>query len=143
MREIKFRAFTNGNMRYNVGFHPYMSVNLVSSGVCESNEFKKSDEEMIWSPGLCQLMQYTDLKDKNGKEIYDGDIIEYTSCGVTCKALIVWNNHCGAWQYQYRGMIGHPTDFLHTLLSNTRFPANVIVTGNIYENPELVKTIKE
>jgi uncharacterized phage protein (TIGR01671 family) len=121
MREIKFRAFTNGNMRYNVGFHPYMSVNLVSSGVCESNEFKKSDEEMIWSPGLCQLMQYTDLKDKNGKEIYDGDIIEYTSCG----------------------MIGHPTDFLHTLLSNTRFPANVIVTGNIYENPELVKTIKE
>lgn len=71
------------------------------------------------------LMQYTGLKDKNGKEIYEGDILK-TNFGRT--AAVVWYR---------RGFFvdapEHPegvTDFLVWEQSE--------IIGNIYENPELL-----
>lgn len=55
MREIKFRAFADGEMIY------------LPDNYCLPKE------KTIY--GRFELMQYTGLKDKNGKEIYEGDII--------------------------------------------------------------------
>ena len=76
-------------------------------------------------------MQYTGLKDKNGKEVYEGDVVnggEFNGCysygTVTFRAgcFWVWNTH------------GEPFPF--KVYEQSQF---IEVIGNKYENPELLK----
>jgi uncharacterized phage protein (TIGR01671 family) len=85
------------------------------------------------------FMQYTDLKDKNGKEIYEGDILhchEYDSsdCGhritQTFKNAVVGFSD-GNYYYYPKGNMQQA----HQLLMYAYQPE---VIGNIYENPELL-----
>lgn len=76
------------------------------------------------------LMQYTGIKDKNGTEIYEGDIIKYSHKAVGEIRRVV--------SYKY-GMFG-----VNGIMDGTHIPfANILeseyeVIGNIYENPELI-----
>jgi len=80
------------------------------------------------------LLQYTGLKDKNGKEIYEGDIIKNGSTYPNDPKYItiVWNERDGA----FHGKVGVgrlPMSCAHW------FYGDCEVIGNIYENPELLK----
>jgi hypothetical protein len=79
-------------------------------------------------PGSCDwtLMQYTGLKDKNGKEIYEGDFIYYQYEDVP-NEFVRWDNDNGCWQTSENGLCG------------TDLTDNAVVIGNIYETPELIK----
>lgn len=142
MREIKFRAYKKNENRmmagivnlYNYPLHCKSEILYFETEgetpIDDIKEFKTwdhadPDDEII-------LMQYTGLKDKNGKEIYEGDI---TNNGVVewCKSLN-WDS----------GGSNHPGFYFDCketdeLSYHDGFDNDTEVIGNIYENPELLK----
>ncbi len=75
------------------------------------------------------LLEYTGLKDKNGKEIYEGDI---TSIKEHMNPLVEIQKAVVTWDKETTGFLG--IGF---------FPWNMVeVIGNIYENPELLRKKK-
>jgi len=111
MREIKFRYLNEiGNMV----FLTVWNVNLP----LKKENLKKGTE----------LMQFVGLKDKNKKEIYEGDIVQ----DIDSKRKYIIT--CGAGRFRL-SPISFPADFL----SCNVFEKNIKVIGNIYENPELLK----
>jgi len=80
------------------------------------------------------VMQYTGLKDKNGKEIYEGDIVKHNDYSrgacITFEqhqsiSVIEWSE--GAIPYKIKG------------LGFDYYGKDLEIIGNIYENPELLK----
>lgn len=124
MREIKFRAWDtcmNKVMVYDV---QKRSVCLEYWGCDFEDLVEDGDEENRFV-----VMQYTDLKDKNGKEIYEGDILD-DFCSSGCHNLIYVefsnNPQVGDYEYGY-GYLFH------------RSVNELEIVGNIYENPELLE----
>jgi uncharacterized phage protein (TIGR01671 family) len=119
MREIKFRAWRDGEMIY--------QDNGSSAEV--ATLFNRIHGQHI-------VMQATGLKDKSGKDIFEHDIVkcwvsrypDSMTAGVVC-----WNNHVAAFQIQYEGIFNNfPTDFMHKWHTFE-------IIGNTFENPELLK----
>jgi len=77
--------------------------------------------------------QYTGLKDKNGKEIYEGDII--TTDGEIF-AEIYWEESASGWMF--RDII---TGNIYVVFQGT-IPESYMIVGNIFDNPELLEVEK-
>ena len=129
MREIKFRAWDTKDkvIRDVVGmsfYHDSVSVDI------EYGRYLQDDASRF------ELIQYTGLKDKNGVEIYEGDIL---STDLSRPYLIVEFRN-GAFMYQCHHDGQNYYDFMEPanerLKDNTKYHE---VIGNIYENPELLE----
>ena len=85
------------------------------------------------------LMQYTGLKDKNGKEIYEGDIVENTLINPQLLECYCANEIIGSvgYAFQFRKL---PNDTGMTWRWET---TDIQIIGNIYENPELLKKLNK
>jgi uncharacterized phage protein (TIGR01671 family) len=70
--------------------------------------------------------EYTGLKDKNGKEIYDGDIVPIDGYNG-----VVYRHECGDWRAD--------KFILWEWIDKSKHVNEWEVIGNIYENPELLK----
>ena len=84
-----------------------------------------------------ELMQYTGLKDKNGKEIYEGDLFDciYKFDGCNRHKLVVgWNESSASFKLRGYGMC-HQPNIEKTMGDLER----LTVIGNIYENTELLE----
>ena len=82
------------------------------------------------------LMQSTGLKDKNGKEIYEGDIVKYEAgCNTVTEEVAYDKNFAGF------GVRDADTDIIFTFLqlADVVDLISLEVVGNIYENPELLE----
>ena len=90
-------------------------------------------------------MQYTGLKDKNGKEIYEGDIVRYRDdwCDSDCNK-IDWDKQ----PYVTDQVVFVETNahfYLNHIMNNRYWPGEeqqLEVIGNIYENNDLVQKKK-
>lgn len=121
MRGIKFRVWSEDQKTYNYQF-PY---NKLGQFYVSENGKVFSDFGNTVAPEVRQeafvVEQYTGLKDKNGKEIYEGDIISFHDYG---SFAIKFHKGC------FRLGSG---DLLYA------YPSSAIeVIGNIHENPELL-----
>ena len=81
--------------------------------------------------GFYSLMQSTGLKDKNGKEVFVGDIIR---CTRGCPREVYLEKEYGG---KYIG--GMPAAYLKGLLEGYAWTGAEEILGNIYENPELLE----
>ena len=125
-REIKFRAWDKKNKEW-VKHFEISKDGLVVVYELNANIIKSRSRNDF------TLMQYTGLKDKNGKEIYEGDIVEclfYNNLNIPIEkvlSVIFKNGSFGVFDGK---------DFKVFGSDSTK---SIEVIGNVYENPELIK----
>lgn len=82
------------------------------------------------------IMQSTGLKDKNGKEIFEGDVLEIQDEGeVLGNAKLTWDNEQVVFMIEAIS-VDNIAPF-HEILSDESYSYRVV--GNVYENPELLE----
>lgn len=127
MREILFRGKRTDNEEWVYGFlADYIagvkaSINPEYMGVVDEKNFYCVDPATVG--------QYTGLTDKNGKRIFEGDVVAYYRYG---NLAVVWDD--GAFQLMRE-------DTFYDMLDHYTIEFAVVI-GNIRDNPELLE-VKE
>jgi hypothetical protein len=83
-----------------------------------------------------KLMQSTGLRDKNGKEIFEGDIAQFEDCYTETDFLYV-NTGIVEWSQGSFTITNRDSVEMGDLLDGEFL--DVIIIGNVYENPELLE----
>jgi uncharacterized phage protein (TIGR01671 family) len=140
-REIKFRLWhIEDKQMYSYDFMWGRSgqsgsgwVDCVPFGEEREVGFFKHGNQIGIDPHDCEIMQYTGLKDKNGTEIYEGDIVKahyslpdigYGSIDYSIQGDVLFSSEYGDWE----------------VYGDRLYVADVVeVIGNIYQHPELLK----
>lgn len=124
VREIKFRAW-----------HKEL----------EDMGYSHAYENHVKYPGFYEIMQYTGLKDKNGKEIYEGDIVRKvpdewmskTDDSISLKDFLISIANIGLVEYSTAEFILTNKKYRDKIYDGYGH-GSIEVIGNIYENPELL-----
>jgi uncharacterized phage protein (TIGR01671 family) len=150
MREILFRGKTTegkwvqGSLQIGYGWRIIEGKRQIDHRICRLNN--KCDNVIPETVG-----QYTGLTDKNGKRIFEGDILSVTvreivkECGIrkftgnTIKT--VWSVEYAERRSQGNGfyVFGKDRRFSLGLTKSVIYNVNPEVIGNIHDNPELLK----
>lgn len=116
-REIKFRVYCPKHEDWEIYSLGDLVIGVATSG---GNEFSAHEGEFdgeTWG-------QFTGLKDKNNKEIYEGDIISKSG------AYVIWANNLACWCFTFK----HASDYAPLFHAHV---ADAEVIGNIWKTPEL------
>jgi len=130
MREIKFRAWSKSSGCFSGAFSIHMSgmiSDMIDAKIDKDSKLAISDAH--WGENDLEVMQYTGLKDKNGVEIYEGDIL---NCFGDI-AEVYYDSSCALWRYKYKN---DGCKYLEIL--GTHSYEHFEVIGNIYEHSHLL-----
>lgn len=138
-REIKFRVWNGKKMNYNgmngAGSGAMVLVLTLDGCIHEQSLYGLENKPISGGIDGLQLMQFTGLQDKNGNDIYEGDIVGENRVGLPVEVV---------------GKIVFDTDYMYLVVHKenggfeylTEFFTSIqkaYVVGNLYENPELLK----
>ena len=125
MREYLFRGKMIANGKWSEG-----NLLVTKQGCCIT-----LDATVLGSYGAVELEtvgQYTGMKDKNGKRIFEGDIIDFSYRS--------YSDGFGVVRYVAEGTeFEFVYDDHYEGLGRCYYPEDVEVIGNIYDNPNLVR----
>ncbi|TLG70266.1 YopX family protein [Culicoidibacter larvae] len=123
MREIKVRAYINDLGKvYDVDEIDFSgeAITIYIDEVYTRYNFRQ-----------VELLQYTGLKDKNGVEIYEGDIVQFDNLGVNLIGVIMFDDF-------YKQMYIKANDGLDYYVGGELITTREVI-GNKFENPQLLK----
>ena len=144
MREIKFRAWQIEDKfmfiprridfpHFLIGDTAKWEVWYQFEDIDDSTPEHMPIEDISFYGDELILMQYTGLKDKNGKEIYEGDILKLGNTS----SFVIWS--LDGWRFNSYMERGNLNLYLY-VDKTTKEIAEII--GNVHENPELL-VVKE
>ena len=144
MRDILFRAkrIDNGEWVEGALFYPY---NIKTAYIIYQSKMTEVFEDGVggfdalgYEVDKDTLCQYTGLKDKNGKKIWENDIIKPYDTVTNENYIISWDKEMGAFVFcdintnnSLYVLVGH---YIESIQS-------VEVIGNIFDNPELLNYV--
>lgn len=123
MREFKFKIWNGLTIS-----KPFFIYDMKEQGINEKYE----------------ILQYTGLKDKNDREIYEGDIIAINNERISLKLPVRFGKYSFSKYIGECGELSDSTDLYGFYVENEylyiqMLNSNIIIVGNIYENLEFVK----
>lgn len=130
MREIKFRAWDKYNKRWITNDVIFDLRNQEPSEAIINSSINNED---------ILLTQYTGLKDKNGKEIYEGDILKSVTLDEVHYEPVKFKDG----RFYIEVVLPHNKErIIRSTIAHHAIDGKLLaheVVGNIYENPELIK----
>ncbi|QHJ83711.1 MAG: hypothetical protein [Caudoviricetes sp.] len=131
MREIKFRAWNNQEKHY-------VETDDVVISIDGGPVLKTFAKEIYGWTSDIEIEQYTGLHDKNGKEIYEGDVVKLH--------VVILSPDDKVGFIDYSPKFGYCIKFGGKVARQEYWAANdkhtIEVIGNIHENPELLEKNK-
>lgn len=123
MRTIQFRAFLKSNQK----MYDVLTLDIIDQKALIDNE--KENLRGYEKLSEIELMQYTGIRDKNGKKIFERDILRNTRNNKVYN--VVWNGSHASFEFV------NCEDRYQSMLSANKSYGSYEVIGNIYENREL------
>jgi uncharacterized phage protein (TIGR01671 family) len=128
-----------GNMNREIELKAFIKLENIIVDILQINWMEKYiyyiDDKDEWQREKfkdVEIIQSTGLFDKNGKEIYEGDLLQSNEWNCNCQ--VVWNGG------GFTLLEGETSSNLENNLTDADgFEIEFEVIGNIYENPELLK----
>ena len=132
MRKIKFRGWDKINEKWVYGYlvksKYHRSQPILYSFIHTPHQKKYNKPSTIIMVDANSIGQYTGLKDKNGIEIYEGDIIQHFIFPNDNTYIVVFDDYSCAFMLENK--------YGRDMLSRAK---NIEIIGNIHENKEMLK----
>ncbi len=143
MREIKFRGRRVDNGKWVYGFYAkrvYVEPGSPATVFHYIVVPDRHNESWNFYEVYPKVLQFTGFRDKHGKDIYEGDIVEvkdrrYELHGI---GIVEWDKENGLWMIYFPDTQG-ATMLRDWLPKEYEASLSIEVIGNVYENPELLE----